>query len=210
MSLIWDRTTKTYALLLAVIIVVICGFKCGWWEEKKDNFPAQTSSLTQSFPPAAPVQPPLYSSGDEINITVAKEIFSEKPPELHKTYIALTRDDDTTTGTYTVARMIKNECDIAEVINELLKGPTSDERKQGFETAIPKDVKLISAGITDWGEVHVKFSKELQIGGGSAWVNMIRSQIEHSIWLMKCYQDVPNLSVVIEIDGVPLEEVLQP
>lgn len=87
---------------------------------------------------------------------------------------------------------------------ELLKGPTSVERKSGYSTSIPEGVVIQKLEIKN-GIAYVDFNSALQTGvGGSCRVLAIRSQIENTL-----KQFATIKSVVISIDG-RTEDILQP
>jgi len=89
-------------------------------------------------------------------------------------------------------------------INELLKGPTDQEKEQGFYTSINQGVMLQSLEIKD-GTAYADFNQQLQQGvGGSCKVAAIRWQI---IETLKQFPTIQN--VVISIDGNS-EDILQP
>jgi len=87
-------------------------------------------------------------------------------------------------------------------LNELLEGPTSQEEGEGIQTAIDEETQLISLEIEE--EVaYADFTSELDVSG-SAWVMLIRSQIEETLMQFESVDEV-----VISIEG-ETEDVLQP
>ncbi len=88
------------------------------------------------------------------------------------------------------------------VLNELLEGPTQEEREEGFSTAIDEDTSLISFHVEE-GMGYTDFSEELD-ASGSATVTMIREQIENTLLELENVEDV-----VISIEG-ETEGILQP
>ncbi len=93
-----------------------------------------------------------------------------------------------------------------EALEELLKGPLSEEEEKGFSTAIPGGTRLNSYTVE--GKVAtVDFSAELaSYGGGSAIVQAITAQITETVTA----NDPRVTSVAITVDGVPSDEALQP
>ncbi|MCG2690253.1 GerMN domain-containing protein [Candidatus Parcubacteria bacterium] len=89
-------------------------------------------------------------------------------------------------------------------VEELLKGPTSNEASQSYSTNIPQDVKLNEIGIAK-GVATVDFNEALgyQVGG-SCRVSAIRAQITETLKQFPSVQDV-----VISING-QIEDILQP
>ncbi len=66
-------------------------------------------------------------------------------------------------------------------IEELLKGPSVEEKVLGISTAIPKETKLLNIDIQG-GIASVDFSKELEKGvAGSEQITSIRDQIEKTL-----------------------------
>ena len=104
-----------------------------------------------------------------------------------------------------VEREISVTTDIAEKsIEELLKGPLSHEKKEGFLTLINEDTVLQSIEIKN-GVAFVDFNEKLEEGvASSAWVTAIRSQIEKTLAQFEAID-----SVIISING-RIEDVLQP
>ena len=89
-------------------------------------------------------------------------------------------------------------------LNELLKGPKSDEGLN-LETAIPKNTVLKSLLILPNGTAEADFNQTLHSGvSGSAQVSAIREQIEKTLLQFSTIN-----SVIISVDGES-EEVLQP
>lgn len=105
-----------------------------------------------------------------------------------------------------VTRMISSEAPRARaVLEELLKGPTAAERRQGLSTLINDGVivRSVSAGMN--GVIRADFSESLQDGvGGSMRVLGIRRQIETTLL------GVPGAtSVILSIEG-QTDGILQP
>lgn len=89
-------------------------------------------------------------------------------------------------------------------IEELLKGPTQEEKDKNYFTSINDGVKLNSLTIEN-GVAKVDFDKQMQYQlGGSCRVSAIRSQIENTLKQFPTVQ-----SVIISVDG-NVEEALQP
>jgi len=91
-----------------------------------------------------------------------------------------------------------------DALNELLKGPTQDEKNQGFFTSINSGVKIQSLTI-DSGTAYVDFDSQLEYQvGGSCKVSAIRAEITETL---KQFSTVKN--VIISING-RTEDILQP
>ena len=106
---------------------------------------------------------------------------------------------------YPVKREVKKTLQVARAaIEELLKGPTEEEKSQGYITGINKGVEIQKISIED-GIIKVDFNDKLEEGiGGSCLVSMIMSQI---VTTLKQFPTVEN--VIVSIDG-RTEDILQP
>ena len=89
-------------------------------------------------------------------------------------------------------------------LEELLKGPTDEEKSQGYFTNINPGVKIQSLAIDSNGLAKADFSSELESSGGSCRVTEIRSEINFTL---KQFPIVKN--VIISING-RTEDILQP
>lgn len=89
-------------------------------------------------------------------------------------------------------------------LEELLRGPTEQEREAGYITSLNPDVSIRRLEISD-GTASVDFDHELERNtGGSCRVAAIRAQITETL------KQFPTVdSVVISIDG-RTEDILQP
>ena len=89
-------------------------------------------------------------------------------------------------------------------LEELLKGPTDDEKSQGFFTSINTGVKIQSLKVEN-GTAKVDFDEQLEFQvGGSCRVSAIRAQITQTLKQFPTVKDV-----IISIDG-RTEDILQP
>ncbi len=106
---------------------------------------------------------------------------------------------------YPVRREIKTIPQIAKAtVEELLKGPTDEEKSQGYITGINKGVEIQKISIED-GTLKIDFNEKLEEGiGGSCMVAMIMSQI---VTTLKQFPAVEE--VIVSIDG-RTEDILQP
>ncbi|MCM8817894.1 MAG: GerMN domain-containing protein [Candidatus Omnitrophica bacterium] len=71
-------------------------------------------------------------------------------------------------------RNFKNK--IAMTIKELLKGPTEEEKKEGFSTFLNENTKLLNVTIEE-DMVNLDFSKEVEEGGGTLTMETRIAQI---------------------------------
>ena len=101
-------------------------------------------------------------------------------------------------------RILKTAAVARAALEELLKGPTEDEKAQGYFSNINPGVKIQSLTIDGNGTAKADFSSELESTGGSCRVTEIRSEINFTL---KQFPTVKN--VVISING-KTEDILQP
>ena len=106
---------------------------------------------------------------------------------------------------YPVSRSLQNIAGIERLaVEELIKGPTEEEKAEGYVSEINPNVKVLGLSIED-GVARVDFSKELEEGvAGSCKVESIRAQIEETL---KQFDNIN--SVVISVEG-KAEGILQP
>ncbi len=106
---------------------------------------------------------------------------------------------------YAVSREIPKTQTLARAaIEELLKGPTANEKLLGFSTSINSGVKIQALTIAD-GVAKIDFDEQLEFQvGGSCRVSAIRAQITQTLKQFSAVQ-----SVVISING-RTEDILQP
>lgn len=92
----------------------------------------------------------------------------------------------------------------ATAIEELLKGPTAEEKAEGYFTSINEGVKVKSLSIKD-GVARIEFDEALEKAvGGSCRVSAIRAEITETL---KQFSSVKE--VIISING-RTEDILQP
>lgn len=106
---------------------------------------------------------------------------------------------------FPVERIIPKTSAVARAaLEELLKGPTAEEKAQGFLTSLPPRV-IIQRLVIDNGVARVDFNEELEFQvGGSCRVSAIRAQITQTL------KQFPNIQeVIISINGRS-EDILQP
>jgi len=101
-------------------------------------------------------------------------------------------------------RVIRMKAVEKAALEELLKGPTEQERKAGFFTNINEGVKIEGLSIKG-GVAKIEFDEQLEFQvGGSCRVAAIRAQITETL-----KQFLPVEEVLISING-RTEDVLQP
>ncbi len=111
----------------------------------------------------------------------------------------------TCTKVFAVKREVAKTEAVARVaLEELLKGPTDQEKQDGYLTNINPGVKIQSLTIQE-GVAKVDFDKTLeQAVGGSCRVSAIRAQITRTLEQFPAVEQV-----IISIDG-RTEDILQP
>jgi len=81
--------------------------------------------------------------------------------------LSATNEQDECKRVYPVVRVVNKTPAVARAsINELLKGPTEQEKSQGYFSLIPTDSKLNSISISN-GLVLADFDAKTESGGGS-------------------------------------------
>ncbi|MDQ7824661.1 MAG: GerMN domain-containing protein [Candidatus Eremiobacteraeota bacterium] len=99
----------------------------------------------------------------------------------------------------------KDEEAVKKLIDELIKGPADQFKKQGYYTTLPPHTKLNSVKI-EQGMIQVDFNDRINEGGGSCEMDQRRSQIENTL---KNLPGNPVKKVVISVNG-DTQNVLQP
>lgn len=119
--------------------------------------------------------------------------------------IFLGKNDSDCSEVFAIPRLVATtEAPGRVALTELLGGPTSQEKSQGFFSSINAGVSLQSLTITN-GVARVDFSPALDEGvGGSCRVTAIRSQITNTL---KQFPTVKE--VIISING-RTQDILQP
>lgn len=134
--------------------------------------------------------------------------FSQQSIVLKAFFINNATDPNRTdcTAVEAVTRSVPQTTAVARAaLEQLLLGPSTAEKANGFVTSINSGVTIKALTITN-GTAAVTFSKNLQTNvGGSCLVGGIRAQIEQTL---KQFSSVKT--VKISVEGVKDEEVLQP
>lgn len=149
------------------------------------------------------------SDGSEENKIIIPVTFKSVESQTVKVFFGNREEDPNTMNceeVYSVDRRIaKTQGSARAALEELLRGVTSGEVKDGYFTNIPGGVELKSISIAN-GTAAVRFSEELDEDvAGSCRVTAIRAQIEETL------KQFPTVArVVIEVEGKPTDEVLQP
>jgi len=111
----------------------------------------------------------------------------------------------TCTKVFPVERTVPKTVATAKAaLEQLLAGPSEQEKSQGFYTSINPGVKINQLTITD-GVAKVDFNETMEEGmGGSCRVSAIRAQITQTLKQFSTVKDV-----IISVNG-RIEDVLQP
>lgn len=147
--------------------------------------------------------------GSEQNLIKLPIVFKDaKKPKVLIYFNNLKQDPELTdcSQVHPVEREVDftNQLPLA-AINELLKGPTEQETKDGFITNIPKEGVGVKKLEIKESAAYIDFNQALQAGvAGSCRVLAIRSQIEKTL---KEFLEIQK--VEISIDG-KTEDILQP
>lgn len=149
--------------------------------------------------------------GSEINKVAVSVLFEEESNQSAtmnvRVYFGNTIQDKEVTceKAFPVERTItKKQAVGTAALKELLRGPTEQEKQEGYFTTINEGVGIKSVRVKD-GIAYADFTSELGEGvAGSCRVGFIRTQITETL---KQFYTVKN--VIISING-ETEEILQP
>ena len=92
---------------------------------------------------------------------------------------------------------------------ELLKGPSADEKKLGYQTSIPDGVKINSITqrkVANGQQVLIDFNSVMNTAAGSCRVTSIRAQVEQTA---KAVDPHTPTAVVLSVNG-EIDTALQP
>lgn len=84
-------------------------------------------------------------------------------------------------------------------VTELLKGPTPQEKNEGFYSEIPRGTKLLSLKTSN-DTVNINLSSQFEIGGGSNSMEQRFKELKQTVYSVDSQHKI-NLSV----EGKPLE-----
>ena len=114
-------------------------------------------------------------------------------------YIFLTKQQDNQTYIIPVQRKIgyyrKNiENKIKFAIKELIKGPTQEEKKEGFSTSLNENIVLLNVSL-DGDIVNLDFSKEVEEGGGTL---LMETRIAQIVYTVTQFEGIRKVRFLIE------------
>jgi spore germination protein GerM len=101
-----------------------------------------------------------------------------------------------------VARKVPAESQAEPVqyaLTELLKGPTPEEKNQGFYSEIPQGTKLLGVKAYDH-TLAVNLSKQFAVGGGSTSMQQRVEEIKKTV-----YSVDSNRQLTLVVEGKPLD-----
>lgn len=113
---------------------------------------------------------------------------------------------DICTNVHSVERQVSSRTHVYRtVLEELVDGPSSSEKNEGYTTSLPSGVVVRSVAADAEGIVTVDFTSSLERGvAGSCRVQAIREQIERTL---KQFPEVRDIVITVNGDE---DEVLQP
>ncbi|MCR4312118.1 MAG: GerMN domain-containing protein [Candidatus Uhrbacteria bacterium] len=144
--------------------------------------------------------------GSEVDKVTIPVLFADtETMSVNAYFTTAATSTDCSTVTAVARRIPVTLATARAAVEELLKGPSSNEFNDGYGTSIPLGTTLRSLSI-EGGVATVEFNSALDaMVSGSCNVSVIRSQIESTL---KQFSSVT--SVVILVEGKDADEVLQP
>ena len=189
---------KTILIILSVLVVVAAAIFSVRFFSGEDNWICQEGEWVKHGNPSAAI-PTEVCGGANINTeeTMTVKIFfgnSIFDPEILDCQ-----------KNFSVERTIpKTEAVARAALEQLLAGPTDEEKAEGYFTSINPGVKIQSLVIAN-GVANVDFDEQLEFQvGGSCRVAAIASEIRETLKQFSTVEDV-----VISING-RTEDILQP
>ncbi len=113
-------------------------------------------------------------------------------------YIFLVQQNDNNVYLVPVKRKIsyygKIENRIENTLKELLKGPTEEEKKNGFSTSLNENVRILNVKMEE-DTVNLDFSKEVEEGGGTS---LMETRIAQIVCTATQFPEVKKVRFLIE------------
>ncbi len=182
---------KGFANIILVVVIVILVGTVGYFAFIKKSepviqqplpIPIQVTNTTKPNPSKAPVAVSTF------NVFFFNRRLSSTEDFLTADPLPVVRTVPHTTAIVTAA------------INELLKGPTTQEQSQGYQTNIPNKAKLLSLKIED-GIAYADFNGQTQSGGSSN---------PQTLLIEKTLLQFPTVKkVILSVEG-KTEDIFQP
>ena len=146
----------------------------------------------------------LVQNNREVIIPIS---FSDSDTVMVKVFFSNSKLDQKYTGSraFTCQRVIPQTPGVARAaLEELLKGPTAQEKDAGFFTSINEGVKIQRLSVIN-GVARVDFDEQMEKGvSGSARVGAIRAEVTQTLKQFSTVRDV-----IISING-RTADILQP
>jgi spore germination protein GerM len=114
-------------------------------------------------------------------------------------YIFLAKQEDSQTYIIPVQRKIgyygRNiENKIGSAIKELIKGPTEEEKKEGFSTSLNENTRLLNVSLEN-DTVNLDFSREVEEGGGTL---LMETRIAQIVYTATQFEGIKKVRFLIE------------
>jgi spore germination protein GerM len=114
-------------------------------------------------------------------------------------YIFLTKQENNQTLIMPVQRKIgfygkSIQNKVESAIKELIKGPTEEEKKEGFSTSLNENTRLLNVSI-EGDTVNLDFSKEVEEGGGTL---LMESRIAQIVYTATQFEGIKKVRFLIE------------
>jgi germination protein M len=163
-------------IALIVVSLVVLGGSAGVIYASRD------SASAVSLGPAPNVAAPTTRSDTTLPAPASLEVWFARGEEL----VSVRRTHEATPRVATAA------------IEELLEGPTQEERAAGFTSAIPAGTRLLGISIKD-GVATIDLTSEYQSGGGSLSMQVRLGQV---VYTLTQFPTVKTVS--FRLDGNPV------
>ena len=179
-----------FSKIVIILMFIICCFwiKDTFFPQFKINMPDKFTSVTKQN--QEPEELELSEEGKRILGDTEEKEKIENTARIY--FLKLNKDGET--EAYISKRVIK-DLSLKSVINSLLKGPDSDERKMGVYSEIPNGTKLLSVINTD-EKIIINFNSEFQYGGGTDSINNRLRQLVKTVMAVH-----PDKNIYLYIEG---------
>lgn len=94
-----------------------------------------------------------------------------------------------------IRQLVKTDSPLTDAINSLLKGPTTEEAKQGFRSFIPPDTKLLSIEVKN-GVAEVNISEDFQFN--QYGIEAYQAQLEQIVFTACEFSTVSSVQFLIK------------
>lgn len=166
--------------------------------EDKPKEEKKTSSQKSNEKPAKTETQTVKKNSESKNKEESKlEQKNEKASEKRSSKIYLVKiDSDGKLVRKPVIRQLeKTDSPLTDAINSLLKGPTTEEAKQGFRSFIPPDTKLLSIEVKN-GVAEVNISEDFQFNRYG--IEAYQAQLEQIVFTACEFSTVSSVQFLIK------------